>query len=110
MINKNFKLIIVSMILICMCTIAITSNAEATMEQDQETTFVESGSIINTKIVQARGGLNVREYPSADAKFRYLLEDCEVVIILKEVDGWALVAKNNSVSVPIGWASTDYLK
>ena len=49
--------------LICaVCALALASNAEVLL-------------------VQARGGLNVRESPSIEAKIVYLLDDCETVIV-----------------------------
>ena len=62
------------------------------------------------KSVQAHGGLNVRENPSAEAKATYLLEDTETVFALEWHDGWALVAKNISPDMVLGWACGDYLK
>lgn len=65
---------------------------------------------LTVKIVQARGGLNVREQPSPEAKATYLLNDTETVIVLEWRDGWALVAKNINPDMVLGWACGDYLK
>lgn len=65
---------------------------------------------LTVRIVQARGGLRVRDTPSADGRTVYLLEDCETVIVLGWYDGWAQVAKNNGDRHPIGWVCGDYLK
>ncbi|MBR4929725.1 MAG: SH3 domain-containing protein [Bacteroidaceae bacterium] len=62
------------------------------------------------KIVQARGGLNVRDQPGTEAKATYLLNDTETVLVLEWRDGWALVAKNTSPDMVLGWVSGDYLK
>jgi hypothetical protein len=62
------------------------------------------------KSVQAHGGLNVRESPSAEAKAIYLLEDTETVFVLEWQNGWALVAKNISPGMVLGWACGDYLR
>lgn len=64
----------------------------------------------SVKSVQARGGLNVREQPSIEANATYLLEDTETVILLESRDGWALVAKNVSPKMVLGWVCLDYLK
>lgn len=65
---------------------------------------------VSFKIVQARGGLNVREYPRPDARAVYLLDDTEVVAVLGWLDGWAEVAKNRAPFIPLGWVCGDYLK
>lgn len=65
---------------------------------------------LSFKIVQARGGLNVREYPRIDARAVYLLEDTEIVAVLCWLDGWAEVAKNRAPFIPLGWVCGDYLK
>lgn len=62
------------------------------------------------KSVQARGGLNVREHPSAESDATYLLEDTETVFVLEWQNGWALVAKNVSTDMVLGWVCGDYLK
>lgn len=62
------------------------------------------------KSVQAHGGLNVRESPSAEAKAIYLLQDTETVFVLEWQNGWALVAKNISPDMVLGWACGDYLR
>lgn len=62
------------------------------------------------KIVQARGGLNVRETPCVDAKAVYLLDDTETVFVLEWLAGWALVAKNTNPDTVLGWVCGDYLK
>jgi len=65
---------------------------------------------IGTAQVQASGGLNVRQYPSIDAKAVYLLDDTEVVLIMDWHNGWALVAKNKGAHTVLGCACGDYLK
>ena len=60
--------------------------------------------------VQARGGLNVRSAPTHSADAVYLLDDCETVILLARMDGWALVGKNIGDHAPIGWVKGEYLK
>lgn len=78
--------------LICaVCALALASNAEVLL-------------------VQARGGLNVRDSPSIEAKIVYLLDDCETFIVLDRVDGWTLVAKNKGSHEALGWVCSDYLK
>lgn len=62
------------------------------------------------KSVQAHGGLNVRESPSAEAKATYLLEDTETVFVLEWQNGWALVAKNISPDMVLGWVCGKYLR
>lgn len=62
------------------------------------------------RIVQAKGGLNVREEPNINAKIIYLLEDAETVIVQKWHNGWALVAKNNGSHTTLGWVCGDYLR
>ena len=62
------------------------------------------------KLVQARGGLNVREAPDIQAKATYLLEDCTTVIVLETVKGWSRVASNAPPHRVIGWVCSDYLK
>lgn len=64
----------------------------------------------SVRIVQARGGLNVREQPNPEAKTTYLLDDTETVIVLEWCDGWALVAKNSGDHTALGWVCGDYLK
>lgn len=61
------------------------------------------------KLVQARGGLNVREAPGIHAKATYLLDDCTTVIVLEEADGWSRVAFNTPPHNEIGWVCSDYL-
>lgn len=62
------------------------------------------------KIVQARGGLRVREAPSIHAKANYLLDDCTTVIVLEEADGWSRVGFNTPPHNEIGWVCSEYLK
>lgn len=61
------------------------------------------------KLVQARGGLNVREAPGRAAKAIYLLEDCTTVVVLEEANGWSRVAFNTPPHNEIGWVCSDYL-
>lgn len=60
--------------------------------------------------VQARGGLNVRSAPAPGADAVYLLDDCETVIVLARMDGWAMVGKNIGDHDPIGWVNAAYLR
>ena len=62
------------------------------------------------KLVQARGGLNVREAPGMSGKTIYLLEDCTTVIVLEEEAGWSRVGSNTPPHREIGWVCSDYLK
>ena len=61
------------------------------------------------KLVQARGGLNVRSAPSIEAKAIYLLDDCTTVVVLEEANGWSRVAFNTPPHTEIGWVCSDYL-
>ena len=87
------KLIFTLAVIAGLCSLAITGADALTVRQ-----------------VQARGGLNVRTEPSVEAKAVYLLDDCETVIVLEWLDGWALAAKNTPPHNPIGWVCADYLK
>lgn len=69
-----------------------------------------NGECWTVKLVQASGGLNVREKPDIRSKVVYLLENCETVIVLEENSGWAIVARNNGDHLPLGWVCADYLK
>lgn len=62
------------------------------------------------KIVWASGGLNVRESPNTEARATYLLENTETVFVIEWQNGWALVAKNVSTDMILGWVCGDYLK
>lgn len=86
------KLIITLAIIAGLCSLALGADA------------------MTVRLVQAKGGLNVREAPSMQAKIIYLLDDCETVIVLDRVDGWTLVAKNKGDHQPLGWVCSDYLK
>lgn len=88
------KLVFLLAVIVGMCAIVVNSQAEP----------------LHVLSVQARGGLNVRESPSAEAQAVYLLEDTETVIVLGWQDGWALVAKNISPDMVLGWACGDYLR
>lgn len=65
---------------------------------------------METKIVSAHGGLNVRREPNAQSQRVYVLDETEIVVILEWRDGWARVANNYPPYLPIGWACGDYLK
>lgn len=65
---------------------------------------------IETRIVTARGGLNVRREPSTNSPVIYMLEETTLVTISDWQDGWALVANNYPPFLPIGWACGDWLK
>lgn len=71
--------------------------------------FVVDALALEVRIVQAVGGLNVRQEPDISSRIVYLLDDCETVIVLEERCGWMLVAKNCGDHRPIGWACADYL-
>lgn len=70
----------------------------------------DANAIMQVKLVQARGGLNVRKAPGIESQPVYLLEDCETVVVLGEQDGWVLVGKNTPPHGAIGWVCGDYLK
>ena len=52
----------------------------------------------------------MRQQPEITGKVVYLLDDTETVIALLNIGEWTLVAKNNGDHVPLGWASSQYLK
>lgn len=91
----TIKLLLVLVLIAAVACMAPTSQAE---------------EWLSVKIVQARGGLNVRAAPDASAKPVYLLEDTETVFVLEEWNGWARVAKNISPDMVLGWVCGDYLK
>lgn len=65
---------------------------------------------LETRIVAAHGGLNVRREPTTQSQRVYTLDETTVVVILEWQDGWARVANNTPPYLPIGWACGDYLK
>lgn len=65
---------------------------------------------VETKIVTAHGGLNVRREPSVYSQKMYTLDETDIVVVLEWRDGWAYVANNHPPYLPIGWACGDYLK
>ena len=65
---------------------------------------------METRIVAAHGGLNVRREPTTQSQRVYTLEETTVVVILEWQDGWARVANNTPPYLPIGLANGDYLK
>lgn len=65
--------------------------------------------VLDVRLVQASGGLNVRKEPCIESRPIYLLEDCETVVVLDEQNGWALVGKNTPPHGAIGWVCVDYL-
>lgn len=65
---------------------------------------------METKIVSAHGGLNVRREPNAQSQRVYVLDETDIVVVLEWHDGWARVANNYPPFLPIGWACGDYLK
>lgn len=65
---------------------------------------------IETRIVTARGGLNVRREPNTNSPVIYMLEETTLVTISDWQDGWALVGYNSPPFMPIGWACGDWLK
>ena len=71
---------------------------------------VGDAEALTVRIVQASGGLNVRESPSVDSKSVYLLDNCQTVVILEQRDGWALAARNTYPHTTLGWVCSDYLK
>ncbi len=89
----TIKIIITLGVIVGLCALAI-SGADA----------------MSLKIVQASGGLNVRQEPTIESKAIYLLDDCETVVVLEWRDGWAMVAKNTPPHSVLGWVCGDYLK
>ncbi len=65
---------------------------------------------MQVKIVQARGGLWVREAPTTEAKANYLLDDATTVVVMEEYSGWHRVAFNSPPHAELGWVCGDYLK
>ena len=65
---------------------------------------------METRIVAAHGGLNVRREPTTQSQRVYTLDETDVVVILEWHDGWALVGNNTPPYLPIGWANGDYLR
>jgi hypothetical protein len=61
-------------------------------------------------LVQASGGLRVRDTPHLNGKQVYLLDDCETVVVYGWRNGWALVGKNIPPHARLGWVCADYLK
>ena len=90
----TIRLVFLLAVIVGLCAIVVNSQAEP----------------IQVMSVQARGGLNVRELPTEEARATYILEDTETVIVLEWRDGWALVAKNTSKDMVLGWACGKYLK
>lgn len=66
--------------------------------------------LMEVRIVQARGGLNVRAAPDLAASTVYLLDNCQTVVVVGKLDGWALVAGNAAPYAEIGWVWAEYLK
>lgn len=89
-----YKILLTVCVLVLAACFAIDAMAEA----------------LTVRIVQASGGLNVRTGPGAEYKPVYLLDNCETVIVVREQDGWALVTKNHSRGVELGWVCEEYLK
>ena len=90
----TIRLVFLLAVIIGLCAIVVNSQAEP----------------IRVMSVQASGGWNVREQPTVEARVTYVLEDTETVIVLEWRDGWALVAKNTSKDMVLGWACGKYLK
>lgn len=65
---------------------------------------------MRVKIVQARGGLRVRNAPTTEARAVYLLDDATTVVVLESRDGWCRVAFNSPPHAELGWVCGDYLK
>lgn len=65
---------------------------------------------IQTRMVTARGGLNVRREPTTQSQIVYTLDETDIVVVSEWRDGWALVCNNNPPYMPIGWACGDWLK
>lgn len=91
---RVFKALAVSCWILMMVLVAIEGYAEP----------------LETRIVAAHGGLNVRREPTTQSQRIYTLEETTVVVILEWKDGWARVANNTPPYLPIGWANGDYLK
>ena len=62
------------------------------------------------RLVQAMGGLRVRDEPDLAGKVVYLLEDAETVIVFEERNGWYRVGKNIPPHVELGWVCGEYLR
>ena len=65
---------------------------------------------LHVMLVQASGGLRVRDTPRLNGKQVYLLDDCETVVVYGWRNGWALVGKNIAPHARLGWVHGDYLK
>lgn len=70
---------------------------------------LDAQAAMQVKIVQARGGLRVREAPTTEAKAIYLLDDATTVVVLEECNGWYRVAFNSPPHAELGWVFGDYL-
>lgn len=90
----TIKMVFLLAVIVGLCAIVMNSNAEP----------------LQVMSVQARGGLNVREEPKVDSTATYLLQDTETVIVLEWQNGWALVAKNISPDMVLGWVCGKYLR
>ena len=90
----TIKLIFLLAVIVGLCAIVMNSQSEP----------------LHVMSVQASGGLNVRVEPSVDSTATYLLDDTETVIVLEWRNGWALVAKNISPDMVLGWVCGDYLR
>ena len=62
-------------------------------------------------VVDAGGGLKVREGPGLEFRTSFLLADRAEVVICDVVDNWALVNFRNLIGKrePFGWVCLDYL-
>ena len=97
MTEKSYFLILIAIILIGFLIIALAANTACAEE-------------LNVRIVQASGGLRVRDSPSISGNQVYLLDECETVVVYGWQDGWALVGKNIAPHNTLGWVCGEYLR
>ena len=62
-------------------------------------------------LVNASGGLNVREAPDVESRRYFMLADRAWVVILETEENWALVHSRTLIGKrePLGWVDMDYL-
>lgn len=98
MYKRKAELVIKVAVFSCLTMLVLLAVADALAEP------------IQTRIVTARGGLNVRRESTMQSQIVYTLDETDVVVVLEWHDGWARVANNTPPYTPIGWACGDYLK
>lgn len=92
--DKVFKALACACYILWLCLVAAEGFAEP----------------METRIVAAHGGLNVRREPTVQSQRVYTLNETDVVVILEWQDGWAKVGNNYPPYMPIGWACGEYLR